>query len=285
MNAYIANTKHLPPAPALMLKLMECFQNPDLDVDEIVDLMELDPSVTTEVLKCSNSSFFMTDEPVVDISEAVLRLGFYELYQISMTVFGRQTMASKNIQGINVEALWRHSALTAVSSGVIARELDNSEGAAFTAGLLHDVGKIVFASAEGLRYAELIQNVNLTGGSLIAAEKAAFGFDHCEIGACLLEKWKMPAMISAPVLRHHNTSWLPPHEQLSAIVCLGNLMAHCIDGASPDNCCALPEAVNAMELLGLKHENMPAIMSVVQSDTKRLKNLIPAASTPATVAA
>ena len=277
MNAYIAKTKHLPPAPALMLKLMECFQNPDLDVDEIVTLMQLDPSVTTEVLKCCNSSFFATDEPVVDISEAVVRLGFYELYQISMAVFGRQTIAAQNIQGINVAALWRHSALTAVSSGVIARELEESEGAAFTSGLLHDVGKIVFASAEGPRYAALLEQVKQTGDPLTVAEKKAFGFDHCEIGMCLLNKWKMPAMISEPVLRHHNTSWLPPHDRLSAIVSLGNLMAHCLDGASPAACCVRPEAVGAMALLGLQHENMPTILTLVQSNMKRLKNLIPPA--------
>lgn len=279
-NTYINRIHHLPPAPALMMKLMECFQNPDLDIDEIVDLIQLDPSVTTEVLKCCNSSFFSTGEPVVNISEAVLRIGFYELYQISMAVFGRQTIAARGLEGIDVKALWRHSAIAAISCGVLARELDAGEGAAFTAGLLHDVGKIVIASAEGDRYAQLIRELAQNGGSLSEAEKNAFGFDHSEIGATLLRKWKMPAVITEPVLNHHLTEWLPPHDRLSAIVALGNLMAHWVDGASFEEACQQPITINALQMLDLKAENLPELLTVVKSDMKRLKNLIPPVAEP-----
>ncbi|HTI98594.1 MAG TPA: HDOD domain-containing protein [Dongiaceae bacterium] len=274
---YLEATRQLPSAPVLMIKLIECFRQPNHDIDEIVSLMAFDPSITAEVLKCCNSSFFGSEEPVVDISEAVFRLGFYEVYRVSVAMFGQQTMAAKHLQKIiDVDGLWRHCAITAVTSGAIARELEETEGLAFTAGLLHDVGKMVLASAEGAHYPEIWRATGNTGREAATAEKYAFGFDHAEIGATLLARWGMPSVIYEPVMRHHHTTWPKPYERLSAIVSLGNLMAHCIDGVPAATCCALPEAINALEILGLTHDDMPALVTQAQNDMKRLKRLIPA---------
>ena len=281
---YIENIKYLPQTPDLMMRLVECFQNPDLDIDEIVGLIELDPAVTAEALKCCNSSFFATEQPVLDISEAVLRIGFYELYQISMAVFGRQSIVSKNIRGIDVQALWRHSAITAIAARRLAHELDECEGAAFTAGILHDLGKVVFASAEGERYGELIQRAKSDGTPLIEAEIEAFGFDHAELGACLLGRWRMPAMISDSVLQHHQQTWSSPQARLEAIVCLANKLAYCIEGMPLDECFALPEVAAAKKFLGLNREVASAILMVVQSDMRRLKTLMPTVAPASKVA-
>jgi HD-like signal output (HDOD) protein len=281
---YIQKTKYLPQTPDLMMKLVECFQNPDLDIDEIVSLIELDPAVTAEALKCCNSSFFATERPVLDISEAVLRIGFYELYQISMAVFARQSMVAKNIRGVDVKALWRHSAITAITARRLAHELDETEGAAFTAGILHDIGKIVFASAEGERYGKMIRDAQSSGISLATMEIEAFGFDHAELGGCLLGLWRMPMMISDPVLQHHQLAWSGPQARLEAIVCLANRLAYCIEGMPLNECCALPEVVAAKKFLGLKKENASAILMVVQSDMRRLKPLISPAVQPSKAA-
>jgi putative nucleotidyltransferase with HDIG domain len=278
LNRYIDATEHLPPTPVLMVKLIECFRQPNHDIDEVVGLMALDPSLTAEVLKCCNGSFFGNAEAVLDVSDAVFRLGFYEVYRISVAMFGKQTMALKNIQDvINVEALWRHSAVTAVAAGAIARELEESEGLAFTAGLLHDAGKIVLASAEGARYTELLRTAGESGRTRAEAEKEAYGFHHGELGAGLLIRWGMPAVISEPVLSHHFTSWTPPFERISAIVSLGNQMAHGLDSAAPDAGCEFPEAADALKLLGLTHDNMPSLVLQARNDMKRLERLLPAA--------
>jgi putative nucleotidyltransferase with HDIG domain len=172
-----------------------------------------------------------------------------------------------------VETLWRHSVIAAIVGGAIARELGESEGNAFTAGLLHDVGKIILSSAEGEKYAEMLQKYNHSGDELNQAEMIVFGFGHGEIGARLLSKWNLPAQVFLPVMCHHHKIWLGSFNRLAAIVNLANLMAHHIETNAPDQPFDLPEAIHAMELLDLTPEDMPALHLLARNDIDRLGQL------------
>jgi len=272
---YLDRVEHLPPTPTLLVKLIGLFSQPDHDVDEVVGLMAHDPALTMEVLRRCNSSFFGSDAVVTDINEAVFRLGFYEVYRISVALFGLQAVsAAKLTTSIEIEKLWRHSAYTAIAGGALGRELHESEGTAFTAGLLHDVGKIVLATAEGHKYAELLRQHGFSGNGLYDAEKLAFGINHGEVGAKLLERWGVPDEVSVPVLCHHQLHWSDPHAGTAAIVNLANLMAHFIEDNSDDKPCELPAAVPAMESLGLKAQDLPRLMNVARSDVKRLHSFL-----------
>jgi len=279
LDRYLDTVEHLPPTPTLMLKLIELFRRPDRDMDEIVALLEQDPSLATEVLRRCNSSFFGHETPVTDINEAVFRLGFYEVYRITVALFGLQAMsAAKMAKSIPVEKLWRHSAITAIVGGAMARDLGESEGIVFTAGLLHDVGKIVLASAEGARYADLLKKHGDFGTVLNNAEKEAFGFNHSEVWARLLNRWHVPEDVFMPVLFHHETEWSGPFERPAAIVNLANLMARCIDKTGPEKPCELPEAVHAMELLRVNQGDMLRLEEVAREDIEQLSSLF---ATPA----
>lgn len=276
LDQYLGGIEHLPPRPTLMIRLMELFQQPDRDIDEIASLMRQDPSLTAEVLRRCNGSFFGNDEPVTDFNEAVFRLGFYEVYRISVATFSVQAMAvTKTIKGLEVEKLWRHSAITAIIGGVLARELEESEGAAFTAGLLHDVGKIVLASAEGARYGELLKQHGDFGTSLNDAEMGQIGFSHGEIGAHLLGRWGVPELICQPVLTHHHETWSGPHERLAAIVSLANQMAHCAANCGLDHDCQKHGLIPAMQLLELSRDELRNLKLAARGDLKRLGALLP----------
>lgn len=271
LDGYLNAIECLPPTPGLMIKLIGLFRQPDRDVDEIVELMRQDGSVTAELLRRCNGSFFGNEDPVTDIRESVFRLGFYEIYRITVALFGMQAMSMAKVsKSVEVEEIWQHSAITAIAGGAMARELGESEGSAFTAGLLHDVGKIVLASAEGSRYVELLRKHPRFDPALNEVEKVEFGFGHGEIGARLLSRWGVPNEVVVPVLCHHQPTWFGPFERLAAIVSLANMMAHCIEKGTPDKPCELPEAVPAMNLLGLKHENMPALELLARNEIKRL---------------
>ena len=271
LDSYLDAVECLPPTPGLMIRLIELFGQPERDVDEIVELMRHDPSVTTELLRRCNSSFFGDEEPVTDVRESVFRLGFYEIYRIIVALSGQKAMSLAKLAGsIEVEYLWRHSVITAITGGAMARQLGESEGNAFTAGLLHDVGKIVLASAEGAKYAEMLRRHNYFGTSLNMEEMLEFGFGHGEIGARLLSQWNVPGRIFLPVMCHHHTTWLGSLNRLAAIVSLANLMAHRIEESTSETLCETPEAANAMDLLDLKHEDMPALELLARNEINRL---------------
>jgi HD-like signal output (HDOD) protein len=90
LDRYIEGVKDLPMAPTVLVRLIALFQQPDRDVDGIVELMRQDPSLTAEVLRHSNSAYFGQEEPIVDVFEAVTRVGFYEVYKTAVASLGRR---------------------------------------------------------------------------------------------------------------------------------------------------------------------------------------------------
>src|SRR6185295_7116319 len=140
-----------------------------------------------------NSAALSGAEPASDMFEAVTRLGFYEVYCVVAAVVGARTMSLGKGKGdVDVGSLWRHSVVTAVVAETLARRVQEAEAVAFTAGLLHDIGKLVFASVEGSQYAGILRQTGAFGPGLADAEQAAFGVSHASIGARLLGRWGLP---------------------------------------------------------------------------------------------
>lgn len=268
IDRYLDRVKHLPPAPTLMIKLLELFRKPEHDLDQIVQVMCQDLAITAELLRRCNRLYFNNQDPVTDVYEAVFRLGFNELHRMTMVLFGLHTMSTGDFaKGVESEPLWWHSLVTAICAGCLARELEETEGTAFTSGLLHDVGKVVLANQEGGKYLQLCEE---NGIVLCEAEQAAFGFTHAEIGGRLLSRWGVPATVVVPVFCHHQSAWSGPFARLSSIVCLANLLAHELEGSTASKPCELPEAVKALELLKLTPEKLAAMEPTLRSEIERL---------------
>jgi len=275
LDNYIESVEHLPATPVILVKLITLFQQRDRDVDEIVELLSRDPAMTAEVLRYSNSAGFGHEEQIVDIFEAIMRVGFHKVYQSAMARFGLDILAgTQHIYAIDVTALWRHSAAAAATAGAIARKTEGPEGLAFTAGLLHDVGKIVLASAEGAQYGQLINEFGQHGSVLETSETKLFGFRHSEVGCRLLHRWKLPEDISAPVAFHHRVDWNAESERLCAIVSLGNCMAHVAEADAPQRPYDSEEAVCAMRVLQLREADMALLLQDAQDDIKRLAGML-----------
>jgi putative nucleotidyltransferase with HDIG domain len=230
LDTYIDGIKHLPPTPTLMVQLIELFRQPDTDADEIVSLLSRDPALSVEVLRRCNSAYYGLDTPVMDINEAVFRMGFYEVYQMTITLFGMRALTPKqNVPGFSAEALQRHSNVTAIAAGALALQADESEGIAFTAGLLHDVGKLVLALGERDKYVAVLEECRSSGASLSETEKTIFGFNHDELGARLLQRWGVPVEVVMPALSHNDPEPSGDWHRFVAITNLGSRMANHIE--------------------------------------------------------
>lgn len=230
LDTYIEGINHLPPTPTLMIQLIELFRQPETDVDEIVTLLSRDPALSVEVLRRCNSAWFAQDTPVMDINEAVFRMGFYEIYQMTVSLSGMRALTPKeNVPGFSAETLQRHSNIAAIAAGALALEAEEPEGIAFTAGLLHDVGKLVLALGERDKYVAVIEECRATGASLSEKEKMVFGFNHDEVGARLLQRWGVPVEVVMPALGHNDPEPSGEWRRFVAITNLGSRMANYIE--------------------------------------------------------
>lgn len=244
-------------------------------MDDVAALLSQDPSLTAEILRRSNSSQFGAEEPTLDVFDAIMRMGYYEVYQIAVTAFSRKTMAvEKPIGLIKADELWRHSGTTAVLSRLLAFQAGEDEGIAYTAGLLHDIGKMVFALAEGPKYAELMGQVGNSGRALADAERAAFGFDHAAVGARLLERWQVPSDVSMPVAYQHEADLPKGAPRMYAIIALGNILAHHLEKISGKKPFELPEAAAAMAVLHINNNELATLAQRAREEIKTMESLL-----------
>ena len=206
IDRYLDRIESLPPAPTVAIQLLELLSDPDRDIDHIVELIKYDPSLTAATLKRCNSGALSGAEPATDMFEAVSRLGLYEIYTMVVGLIASRTMTQVRAKySWDTTQLWRHSVTTAVAASVLGRRVEVVEAAAFTAGLLHDLGKLICVSVEGTSYAEMLRNTRQSGPFLTAAEFTLMGFSHAALGARLLARWGLPENICVAVELHHQS--------------------------------------------------------------------------------
>ncbi len=272
---YIDLVKHLPAAPTVAIELLGLFDDPDRDVDRIIELIALDPSLTLEVLKRCSKAAAGANLDTGDMFEIVTRLGFYEVYCVVAAVVGARAMAmGKSQTCLDTAELWRHSVITAVVAAALAKHLKETEAVAFTAGLLHDIGKLVLVSVEYSRYADIISQTGTFGSVAAEAEDSAFGVSHADVGARLLSRWGLPEDIAAATLYHHDSPELAePYGRLAAMVNLANCLAQQIAEPKTDLTELLEQSKSALILLQLKPEQVPVLIAQAQNDMQRVQSL------------
>jgi putative nucleotidyltransferase with HDIG domain len=276
LDAYLDRIQHLPPTPALMIQLINLFRQPNADVDQIVVLLRRDPALSIEVLRRCNSSAYGLDTPVMDINEAVFHLGFYEVYQITVTLYSMGMMnAQKEAPNYPMERLRVHSSIAGIAAGTLALEAGESEGVAFTVGLLHDVGKLALALAEGDQYSAMTEDCRRTGASISEEEKKRFGFNHTEIGARLLQRWGVPVEVVVPVLEHNELKSESQWHRFALITNLSSRLANYLqEAATPVPFWQMPGVDVLMQSLALNQEQIQAWDQTVRNKVKQLPALL-----------
>ncbi len=202
-RAEVIAQKNLPTIPAVLTKILQLVEAESARASELVGVVEHDQVLTAKILRLANSAFFGQSRKVATIPRAVVLLGFSTVRNLALGVKVWDVLAA-GLAKARVEELWRHSVEVAVAAKLLVGRLRAGDpDEAFTAGLLHDVGRIVLAS----KHRDSYWNA-LGGGSeaepIEAIERATFGVDHAEVGGWLLEAWGLPPMIVEAARTHHS---------------------------------------------------------------------------------
>jgi putative nucleotidyltransferase with HDIG domain len=228
--ALVQKVKNFPPVSQAALKMISLLDNAVVDNEDIVQMLKYDNVLTAKLLKACNAPSFGQQEPVASVDQAVFILGHQQIHHIVMTLaFGSVMTVSSLAYTMEVNELWEHSVVSATASEIAldhVPQLKANPSVAFTASLLHDIGKLVFGqalSAEQLReIRDLAERKQISGTE---AEKEILGVDHSETGAVLLKSWKLPESIVEAVANHHQPV-TKPEPRLSTLVHIANGLAH-----------------------------------------------------------
>ncbi|MCK5837635.1 MAG: HDOD domain-containing protein, partial [Desulfobacula sp.] len=197
--------KEVPSFPPVIAKLLEICSDEDAAMEDLSKLVETDPGISTKVLGIVNSSLYGLRRKITAVSEAVIHLGFDEVKKVSLgvTVFEKM-VKSENQAPFDRRFFWRHCLCVASLSMAIAEEIRYpNPGEAYTCGLLHDLGKILFDLQGRVNYGDFITTVTKNTGSLISEERALMGMGHDDLGAYYSSLWNLPVSLALTVKYHH----------------------------------------------------------------------------------
>jgi len=217
----------LPTLPEIYFKVSSLLEDKDASTDEIGRVIATDPAISYKILTMVNSAYFGLPNEVFSINQAILLLGRFRIKQILIGTLLGDVFKGFNSEFFSLRDFWQHSIRTAIIAEQLAIISDYGEEpeTIFTAGLLHDVGRLILAAKMPEVLPVIEQHAIDNRQSIVRAEIEIVGLAHTEIGAALMQKWDFPELIWVSVNNHHRADYSGPFFQVTRLVCLANQLA------------------------------------------------------------
>lgn len=225
---------NLPTLPVVALAAAEVLQSPRATISQVAEILRGDPSLSSKLLKLVNSAYFGVPGGVSDIGRAIPFIGFSTLHQLVLSVSVLDALEVSGEAGFDPRALWLHALTVGTCARLLAEELGvPNPGTCFTAGLLHDIGKIALAKLAPEQLARAYAEARAQGVSMDEAERRVGLPSHDAVGARLARQWRFPPELAAPIEMHHALSrpelrarMSPPLRSITEVVAASDAVAH-----------------------------------------------------------
>ena len=229
LKSLLPRLESLPSLPALYTEILAEIQAPNSSFRKVGDLVARDLGMTAKILQLVNSAFFGLARRVASPQDAVSLLGYdtVRALVLSAKIFSQVNL--QRIPGFWLDALWQHSfstSLFARAIGVGEKLPRKAQDEAFTAGILHDLGKLILAQNFPDDYTEAIAQSDRHNRPLWEVEIERFGASHAELGAYLLGLWGIGEDVVAAVAQHHQPPPAGSAARVTAVVYAANLLEH-----------------------------------------------------------
>lgn len=198
----------LPPLSPAVNKVVELASSLTASPLDLSAAIKTDPVLMTKVLKLVNSAYFGMRQEIVSLNRAIILLGVNTIKNIAFSTALLSTFSHRlSHSGFDIDSLWRHSVGVGVASKMLAgffqvsrKEMESY----FIAGLIHDIGKLLFDRFQPLKYKIIIDKIRNKGGFMFQEEKRLFSYDHAQLGDFLCKKWRIGEDFQKAVRNHHN---------------------------------------------------------------------------------
>ena len=265
---------NLNPIPQIALKLLRMLRQ---DVESLVDLgkeIRQDQVISAKVLRLCNSAYFHHGKDVNSVDRAVVILGAKRLLQILISVLFEDFFLNP-LKGYSLckGGLFKHALGTALISERIAEMTGKVyTDVAYTAGLLHDIGKVVLDQYMRPAYPLFYRKLQEDGQSLIDAEREIFGITHPEAGEMLAEKWSLPGAIKEVIRYHHSLESRSENADLIHIIYLSDLlMSRFMVGQELERMDTV-SLVQRLHDIGLSTEDFPVLIENIPDQMFEVSN-------------
>lgn len=193
-----------------------------------------DQALTARILRIANSPFYGLSRQIASLKEATVVLGVHTIRNVVTTAGVMSLFSGEGASGFDRFAFWQHAIGTGVAAKVVGSRCGMDGETAFTAGLLHDVGKLVVDTVMPDEFHSALRLARERGCLLLDAEREVMGFDHAFAGRLAAERWRLPEVVTRAVGDHHTPA--TSANGLAGVVHLGDILCRCLDiGDGGDN--------------------------------------------------
>jgi putative nucleotidyltransferase with HDIG domain len=219
----------MPSLPPTMAKVLEVCNDPRSSPAELNRVISLDPVLVGKVLKLINSAYYSPEHRITHLVRAIIMLGLNTVKNLALSSAVMNNLAATGALSLNMEGFWRHSLCVGVASKLLAekRGIDpKNHEEYFTAGLLHDIGKIPMTQVLYDEYLQVINTADIEHLPLYLAERQRLGFNHCWVGDVIVQAWKLEGAVGDTILDHHTCAeYQGPHQDILYSVVAANHFA------------------------------------------------------------
>ena len=197
----VRNLDQLPSTPAILPRLLVLLKSDSASLDEVIDLIRVDPAITARTLQLGSSAYYNPQGHVCEsVDEAVHRVGLNQVYKlVSYAATAQLLLRPLAAYQRSPEDTWRRSVSCALAADQLARNTDIDRSIAYTVGLLHGIGMVAIDHWRQRQRLALTFSSAGIPDETIESEKRLLGFDNAAVGAALLKQWDFPANIVDPV--------------------------------------------------------------------------------------
>ncbi|MCP4292550.1 MAG: HDOD domain-containing protein [bacterium] len=225
LEELIKKTSELSSLPSTTMQLMSLLDDETVEANKVLEVIEKDPSLTANLLKLANSAFYGLRRQVGSAREALVLLGNQTIVNLAFaTSMGDVMRGPLAAYRLDRNQLWHHALGTALAATYLASQEKSQEirQQAFTAGLVHDIGKLLLNRPLKKELDQLPPDSDFT--CMLEAEKSILGFNHAEAGARLGENWNFPPYLVHAIEYHHEESDESENNKLIRAVAAANLV-------------------------------------------------------------
>jgi HD-like signal output (HDOD) protein len=274
----IASTNELAALPTTTVRLLELLDDTTVEANRVLAVIEKDPALTANLLKLCNSAYYGMRRQVGSVKESLVLLGNKTVVTLAFaTSMGDVLRGRLSAYGLGKDEMWHHALATALGASHVMVALDEADlkERAFTAGLVHDIGKLLLNRPLKNQLQQLPPGI--AGLELMMAERDILGFDHSEAGAALATAWNFPPLLAAGILYHHRPAAAEDNSSLLRAVFAANLVAESLGiGGRVD----VPEGPDLMALLAGEDVPAEAVVHLTQNLAKDLDDLLAVVGQP-----
>ena len=262
---------NLPTLPTVFAEVERLCKNPDVGADELSPVTETDPSITLKLLSLANSAFVGFSRKINTVQEAISLLGNKTVQNAILNISVHEaTKDLQNSAGMDKKGFWAHSAGGGSVARFICKELKIERDEAFTAGIVHDMGKIILDSMYADFYKDVLAQVGSEEVAIVDAEDEIIGLNHTKIGEELAEAWNLSPDLITAIAHHHKPKRAEGDPQIAHLVHVGDCVARRMGVGSGGDSVTPDIAEESFKTLGISSDQLtewePQIQEAIDKD-------------------